>query len=163
MLVCAHGAVSDFCKEHGMVIVEYFYGRIEDYSGVCRVLVTDQIEDESEYYYMKGKMLAHGIELISVKHKDCDKMLDYLAYVTKRDSEDRKKYGGRHMFGFSKDGLTEHGRAVVGRILELRDMGYTYRQIKEDSGVHHPNGNSLSISTIQIIVKNRKKYEKEGL
>ena len=163
MLVCAHGAVSDFCKEHGMVIAEYFYGNVEDYSGVCPVLVTDAIENESEYYYLKGKMLARGIELISVKHKDCDKMLAYLAYEAKRDSEDRKKYGGRRIFGFDANGLTEHGRVVVGRILELRDMGYKYRQIQSDSGVHHPNGNSLSISTIQIIVKNREKYEKEGL
>jgi hypothetical protein len=67
------------------------------------------------------------------------------------------------MFGFGPDGLREDGRAVVKRVLELRDKGFVYRQIKEDPGVHHPDGRSLSISTIQIIIKNREIYEREGL
>lgn len=164
MLVCAHGAVSDFCKEHGMVIVENYTGDIENYKGVCRVIVTAEIESESEYYYLKGKMLANGIELISTKHKDCDKMLDFLAYNARREAENRRqKYGGRHRFGFNEDGLTDTGRAVVKRIFELRDAGYTLRAIRDDEGVYHPNGKSLSTSTIQVIVKNREKYEREGL
>ena len=49
------------------------------------------------------------------------------------------------------------------RILELRDAGYTYQKINEDGEVRHPDGRKLGISTIQVILKNRKDYEKEGL
>jgi intein-encoded DNA endonuclease-like protein len=59
--------------------------------------------------------------------------------------------------------MHEEGREVVRRILELRDSGCAYREIREDAGVHHRDGRKLSISTIQIIVKNREEYEKEGL
>ena len=162
MLVCAHGAVSDFCKEHYMIILESFDGNIEEYKGMCRVIVTDSIEEENwlEYCFLKGRMLAKGIELISTKHKDCDQMTEYVAHVLRTK---RKKSGGRHKFGFNENGLTDTGRAVVKRIFELRDAGYTLREIADDDGVYHPNGKSLSSSTIQTIVKNREKYEQEGL
>ena len=44
-------------------------------------------------------------------------------------------------------------------IIELKDKGYTLRRIQEDSRVVHTDGRKLSISTIQLIVKNRKDYE----
>ena len=59
--------------------------------------------------------------------------------------------------------MTVDRKAVKRNLDELRDMGFTYRRISEDENVHHPDGRKLNISTIQIILKNRKIYEKEGL
>lgn len=165
MFVCAHGDVTEFCLEHDMVVIETHEGNIEDYRGfMCPILVTDQDMSENEYHFLKGKMLARGVELVSTHYKDSGCLADFVKYSAARDAEERKaRYGGRHMFGFGSDGLRPDGRAVVKRILELRDAGYVYRQIKADPGVHHPDGRSLSISTIQIIIKNREIYEREGL
>ena len=161
MIVCAHGAVADFCKAHDMVIVDRYEGDIESYKGVCRVLVTDQELSEYEYYFLKGKMFAAGVELISTRYVD---QMDLFGVIK---NSPRGKNGGRHKFGFHReDGelkFNDGSREVVKRIFELRDMGYTYRAIQEDSGVHHPDGRKIAISTIQIILKNRKKYEEEGL
>jgi hypothetical protein len=49
--------------------------------------------------------------------------------------------------------------AVVKRIFELGDQGYTLRQIQADEDVHHDDGRKLAISTIQLILKNRKDYD----
>lgn len=164
MVVCAHGNVNEFCKEYDMLIVETHVGDIEKYSGIFRVLVTDQEMTEYNYYYLKGRMLAKGYELVSVHHSDKRCLVDLIAHTVEKELEDkREKFGGRHMFGTNEDGLTEHGRTVVRRILELRDTGFSLRQIKECPDVHHPDGKSLSISTIQVIIKNREIYEKKGL
>ena len=165
MFVCAHGDVSDFCAERDMVIIDSYEGEIENYSGfLCSVLVTDKDMSENEYHFLKGKMLARGVELVSTRYKDSSCLADFVRYSAGREIEERKqKYGGRHMFGFCDEGFLPEGRAVVKRILELRDKGFKYRQIKEDPEVHHPDGRSLSISTIQIIIKNRKAYEEKGL
>lgn len=162
MIVCAHGDVTDFCKKHHMVIVETHEGDLLDYSGKARILVTDQKITEVEYYFVKGELIKRGVELVSTIHKDNVELLKLTPYMSRRE-----KSGGRSKFGFQKvDGeevLTETGRAVVKRILELRDAGYYYRDICDDEGVHYPDGRKLNISTIQIIIKNRKIYEKEGL
>ena len=160
MIVCAHGEVSDFCKLHDMVIVERHTGEIESYTGPCKVLVTDQDLTEYEYYFLKGRMFANGVELVSTKHVDSKCLFGDEGYKTGRN-------GGRQKFGFYRNGdevkLTDNGRRVVTRILELRDAGYTYQKINEDGEVRHPDGRKLGISTIQVILKNRKDYEKEGL
>lgn len=162
MLVCAHGDVTGFCEARGMVIVEQYEGDLEKYEGVCRILVTGAEMTEYEYYYLKGKLFAGGIELVSTRYTDDELLSGYAAYAGKRGAEERrKKYGGRQRFGFSDGVLTATGRAVVTRIFELRDRGYSYRMIREDDGVHHPDGRKLSISTIQIIIKNRSEYERE--
>jgi hypothetical protein len=157
MKVCANGVVADFCKNHGMEIVEHYVGDIENYDGNCRVLVTDKELEKYEYYYLKGKLLAQGVELISTKSWSAE---------PKEEVESKRK-GGRYMFGFHQTNgevtLHDNGRVVVKRILELRDAGYTYREIQNDPGVHHPDGRMIGISTIQIILSNREKYEKEGL
>ena len=162
MIVCAHGNVEKFCKEHDMVIIEQYDGDLEQYTGLCRVIVTDADMEQADYYLLKGKMLAMGIELVSTQHRALEDVSYEIAKLIKR-----KKTGGRTMFGFQKvDGelkLTEMGRAVVARIFELRDLGYPYRMIREDEGVYHPSGRKLSVSTIAVIVSNREKYEKEGL
>jgi hypothetical protein len=146
-----------------MIPVSSYDGNIEDYSGICRILVTDSLNSEKEYYSLKSKMLAKGIELVSTSHRDTDAVSQLILDSLVR----RKKYGGRHKFGFqSMNGetkLTERGRAIVKRIFELRDQGCTYDTIRKDVGVFHMDGGEISVSTIQIILRNRKFYEKEGL
>ena len=161
MIVCTHGNVSDYCRNHNMIPVCKYDGEIENYSGVCRILVTDKRLSQSEYYSLKSTMLARGVELVSVKHKDSDPVAKLI--VENIGKNRRPKYGGRYKFGFQDGKLTEKGRSVVGRIFELRDRGYSYHRIQEDDGVSHLDGRVLGISTIQIILKNRKIYEKEGL
>lgn len=160
MMVCGHGDVAEFCNERDMVVCEQYSGDIEKYRGVCPVLVTSQDMSEHEYYFLKGKLLSRGIELISTKHKDTEGLREFLVYQAGRR---KKNYSGRQMFGFQKVNgeviFTENGRAVVRRILEMRDAGYTLRQISDDEKVFHPDGRKISISTIQQIIKNRDTYE----
>lgn len=164
MIVCAHGDVREFCEAHDMIIIEDYVGEIEKYDGLFRVLVTAEEMSEHEYYFLKGKMLNRGYELVCIHRKDERTMVELMTYKVIREAEERReKYGGRHMFGMNGDGLTETGRVVVARIFELRDKNYTLRQISEDADVHKSDGSSLSISTIQTIIKNRGKYEEIGL
>jgi hypothetical protein len=160
MMVCGHGDVADFCKNRDMVICDEYSGDIEKYHGICPVLVTSQNMTEHEYYFLKGKLLARGVELISTIHKDREGMREFLVYQAERR---KKNYAGRQIFGCRLVGgetvLTENGRAVVNRIFEMHDSGFTLRQIREDEGVHHPDGRRLSISTVQLIIKNRAKYK----
>ena len=163
MVVCGHGDVSDFCARHDMVVVMQHDGDIESYRGLCRVLVTDKDMSEQEYYFLKGKMLAKGIELVSTRHKDTEQMSGYMVY---QNQQRREKCVGRCKFGFHRVGeeiVPHEGKMeVVKRIFELRDKGYTYRSIREDEQVRHIDGRKLSISTIELILKNRKEYEKYG-
>lgn len=165
MIVCLHGDAIDFCKNHDMVIGGMYVGEIEDYDGAIKVLVTDQEMSRHEYFFLKGKLFARGVELVSTRYKDDDLVSEFLMYSAGREQKNR--HGGRYRFGYhNKNGeikLHESGRAVVKRIFELRDRGFTYRAISEDAGVHHLDGGKLSISTIQIILQNREKYEEEGL
>lgn len=160
MIVCAHGDVSKYCKAHDMIIGETYNGEIEDYNGHCGVIVTDCEMSEAEYYFLKGKMLGRRIELVSVHHKDNKLLSDFIKYQAERR---KQNYGGRQPFGYKKRNgepfLTEEGFIVASRILEMRDKGYTLRQIREDKNVHHPDGRRISVSTIQLIIKNRKLYE----
>ena len=165
MVVCGHGDVSDFCEKHDMVMLMQYDGDIESYRGICRVLVTDRDMSEQEYYFLKGKMLAKGIELISTRHKDTKNMSEFTVYTSRKEMERRGKHTGRYKFGFQRVGekVVPHPKKmeVVNRILELRDEGCTYRVIREDSRVRHIDGRKLSISTIALIAQNREYYEKE--
>lgn len=161
MIVCTHGNVSDYCLYSNMIPVCEYVGEIEDYSGICRILVTDKSMSESEYYSLKSTMLARGVELVSVQYNDTDTVAKLI--VENIGKNRRPKSGGRNKFGFQEGKLTERGRRIVGRIFELRDRGYSYHRIQSDDGVSHLDGRVLGISTIQIILKNREVYEKEGL
>lgn len=156
MLVCAHGDVAKFCESHDMIICSTYTGELRDYRGVIRVLVTDSDMSESEYYFLKGELLASGVELISTRHKDDKLFTDYLIYANDRRKE---KYGARVSFGYYRENgrIVEHPQniLVVRRIHELRDAGLTIRAIREDDSVRHPDGRKLSISTIQKIIKKR--------
>ena len=154
MMVCAHGNVVDFCKERDMVICETWDGEISNYKGNCRVLVTDSLISEYEYYFLKGELIGKGVELISTIHKDDKFMVGYLTYVAERR---REKYSKRLPFGYCRRGgeVVEHpeSMAVIDRIIELRDAGATLDEIREDERVHHPDGRKLGKSTIQQLIK----------
>ena len=151
MIVCAHGEVSEYCKNHGMTICDQHVGNIEDYSGVCRVLVTDASLGENEFYALKLKMLKRGVELVSVEHSD-EAMSEFVSYLAKQNGGGR---GGRRKFGER----SEDEMKVVRRIFELRDNGYTLKEISEDPEVRYLDGRGkMPLSTIQVILNNRDKY-----
>lgn len=160
MIVCGHGNVTDYCKKRDMVIGEIWTGDIEKYNGPFHVLVTDREMSESEYYFLKGKMLASGIELISTRYKDNKLMTDYLSYQA---AQRKERYGGRQPFGYyRRNGVVVENPAmmyVARKIIELRDSGVSLKKIQDNPEIHHPDGRKISVSTIQQIIKNREKYE----
>lgn len=159
MVVCAHGDVAKFCESHEMEILESYSGNLADYKGNCAVVVTAQRMDRSKYDSLKCELFGRGIELVSLEWTDDEVILRLL----RNQIEQRGKRGGRQMFGWRK----EKGRfveipskiAVARRIIELRDAGMTYREIRENVDVRHPDGGELSLSTIRTIIENREKYE----
>lgn len=156
MVVAAHGNVDAYCQEHGMVIAERYSGKLEDYRGGHLVLVTDNCSDRNDYFYLKYLLLKRKVTLIST-HWESRDIEDFVSYLNQR--ERREKYGGRMPFGFGRDGLSAEGKRVACRIISLRDAGLTYKQISEDEGVRYLDGRRIPISTIQVILRNRSKYE----
>ena len=150
MIVCAHGEVSEYCESRDMIIVERYAGDIEKYNGVCCVLVTDRDMSSGEYYYLKGKMLAQGVELVSTRYVDTEN----LSHGVVQEVYEKRPGPGRKRFGEN----SEAEMAVVRRIFELRDSGSSLREISEDEKVGYLDGRKMSISTIQVILKNRDKY-----
>lgn len=161
MFVCAHGDVSEYCNDHEMFICETWDGDIEDYRGVFRVLVTDREMSESEYYFLKGKMLGRGMELVSTRYTDNKVMAGYLTYQADRKKE---SHSVRQPFGFKlRNGVVTEIPEMVDvarKIIMLRDSGITLRQIRETPGICHPDGRKISVSTIQQIIDNRERYDK---
>lgn len=151
MIVCAHGEVSEYCKNHGMTICDQHIGDIEEYQGVCRVLVTDAPMGENEFYALKLKMLKRGVELVSIDHSD-EAMSEFVSYLAMQSRGGNG--GGRPRFGSG----SEAEMAVVRRIFELRDAGCTLREISENPEVAYLDGRRISVSTIQGILRNREKY-----
>jgi hypothetical protein len=109
-------------------------------------------------------MLAKGVELVSTWHNDSEVVAHFM--IASLSNTRREKRGGRYKFGFQningKMVLTEDAKWVVTRILRLRDLGYSYHSIRNDDEVRHPDGRKLAVSTIQIILENRKIYEEAG-
>lgn len=153
MVVCAHGEVAGFCKNHEMEILESYNGDLRDYSGSCPVIVTDQQMTREEYEALKCKMFSRGVEVISVDWTDDRTILSLLRLTIER----RKKRGGRQMFGFYKKNgvIAEIPEKIemARRIIVLRDSGKTLREITE--------AEDLSLSTVQTILNNRDKYERK--
>ena len=163
MIVVAHGDVDAYCEAHGMTIAERYAGKLEDYSGRGLILVTDNCESLNDYYYLKYKLRRRRVELVSTHWHD-QGVSDFIQYLGDRESDDRKKtYTGRLPFGFHRvGGKTVEDPAVIEiarRIVAMRDAGATYREIVEDEDVRYPDGRRMSISTIQVILRNRSKYE----
>lgn len=146
MMVCAHGDVTEFCNARGMVICEVYEGDIREYRGHARVLVTDSDVCESEYYFLKGEMLAKGYELISTRYDDNEMLSKYIRY-----SVDRRKEKHR-----SRKPLADREDPVVDRILELRAAGLSLRAIQEDEGVRRADGKKYSVSTIAEVIRRKK-------
>ena len=161
MNVAAHGNVDAYCEAHDMVIVERYTGDVTEYNGGYHVLVTDNCEDQNDYYYAKYKLMLRKIELISTHWGDAG-VEDFVRYLSEREFERRKdKYTGRLAFGFRKvNGVVVEDEVSIGiarRIIALRDSGKKYREIAD--AVTYPDGRRMSVSTIQVILKNRSKYE----
>lgn len=149
IVCCAHGNVTEYCKEHGLKISDTWSGDLRAYRGKCHVLVTDSEMSEQEYYFLKGELLAKGYDLLSTRYKDDEGLLEFIVYANQRRKD---RSGGRQRFG---------DRIVIDRILELRAAGKTLRAIREDEVVRHLNGNKLSICTISKIIEREKESEKE--
>ena len=160
MVVCGHGEVAGFCSAHEMEILESYDGPLSEYKGNCAVIVTAAEMSREEYDSLKCNLFSRGVELVSTAWTDDSVILRLL----RNQIEQRKKRGGRQMFGYRKrNGVVvaiPAGVAVARRIIELRDSGYTLRCIQEDEGVRHWDGKKLCISTIQTILKNREVYER---
>jgi hypothetical protein len=152
MVVCAHGNVSQFCEEHGMKILESYEGDLSDYKGNCAVVVTDQEMTRKDYDDRKCLLFSRGVELVSTEWTDDDVILRLLHSQV----ENRKRRGGRQMYGFRK----ENGKiveipekiTVAKTIICMRNTGKTLREIRERVG--------LSVTTIQTILNNRGVYDK---
>ena len=165
MVVCAHdnhGKVAEFCEAHEMKILEWYTGNLRDcHKGDCTVVVTDQAMSRQEYDSLKCTLFGRGLELVSTDWTDDEVILALL----RQTIEYRKRRGGRQMFGFTKKNgvIVEipEMMEVARRVIELRDAGITLKGIRADSGVHHPDGKKISMSTIQLIIKNRDKYERK--
>ena len=156
MFVVAHGDVAEFCEKHGFVICDTYTGKLEDYKGQGLVVVTDNCADKHEFYYMKLLFMRKKITLLSTHWED-ESISDFVQYI--RTRENKSGIGGRLAFGFTRNGLTPDGKKIAQRIFELRDAGMKYSEIQNDPGVRHLDGRKMSISTIQVILKNRGKYE----
>ena len=160
MVVCAHGDVAKFCESHEMEILESYSGNLADYKGNCAVVVTAQRMDRSEYDSLKCELFGRGIELVSQEWTDDEVILRLLRNQIKQ----RGRRGGRQMFGYykRKGEVVEKPEliAVARRIIELRDAGKTYREIRENPEAQPADWGELSLSTIQTIIKNREKYGK---
>ncbi len=149
MMVCAHGDVTEFCNARGMVICEVYEGDIREYRGHARVLVTDSDVCESEYYFLKGEMLAKGYELISTRYDDNEMLSQYIRYSVDRRKENRRS---RKSLGTRDDPAS---LAVVDRILKLRAAGMSLRAIREDEGVRRADGKKYSVSTIAEVIRRK--------
>lgn len=162
MIVAAHGNVSEYCAAHGMQIGEVYTGKVEDYHGNCLILVTDNCDTEHEYYYLKYKLRKRKIELVST-HWNNEDVSAFVRYLEQMES--REKSGGRAPFGFRwESGKVVEDPAVIEvarKVIALRDAGIPWRKIAESDEICYRDGSKLSISTLQVIVKNRSKYDEK--
>lgn len=161
MVVCAHGDVAGFCEAYEMQILESYVGNIGDYhKSNCAVIVTDQAMTRQEYDSLKCTLFGRGVELVSTEWTDDEVILRLLH----NQIQNRRKRGGRQVFGFTK----KNGQVVeipemmevARRVIKMRDDGFTLKEISADRRVRHPDGKRISVSTIQMIVKNRERYER---
>jgi hypothetical protein len=138
-----------------MKVLETYEGDLRDYHGSCPVLVTDLMMDRENYDSLKCELFSRGVDLVSTHWLDDD----VVVRLIRGDLERRRKRGGRQMFGFcKKNGVIAEipeKMAVARRVIEMRDAGYTLRQIQDDLDEY------MAISTIQVIIRNRDKYERK--
>jgi len=160
MIVAAHGNVDAYCAEHGMVIAERYEGDVAEYRGSCLVLVTDNCEDQNDYYYLKYLLRKRKVELLSTHWHSAD-VSEFVRYMSLREEEMRReKYVGRAPFGFRRVNgavvVDETEIAIARKAVAMRDASAKLREIAEEAS--RMSGRNVSISTIQMILKNRGKY-----
>jgi hypothetical protein len=159
MVVCTHGEVADFCRKYDMKVLETYDGDLSNYRGSCPVLVTNARMTREDYDVLKCELFSRGVDLVSTHWLDDD----VVVRLIRKQLADRGRKGGRQIFGYTKrNGFVveiPEKMAVARRVIEMRDAGYTLRQIRDDEDVYHTDGKKLAISTIQQIIKNRNKYE----
>lgn len=165
MIVAAHGDVKSYCDEHGMFIGEYYSGALEDYRGKCLVLVTDADLDKKHYHYLKYVLLKRNVELVCTHRQTDIELGEFITYLNTHEKERQKAlHTGRLPFGFRRgangEGIPDPETFETARkIIRMRDQGAIYREIVDDPEIRHPDGRKMSVSTIQVILKNRSKYE----
>lgn len=166
MIVCAHcvsAEVERFCENHEMRILESYAGKLDDYEGRCAVIVTSEEMTRQEYDDMKCLLFGRGYELVSTTWTD-DEVIVRLLH---NQIEQLKKRGGRQRFGYYKRNgiitVNPEKIKVAQRVIQLRDRGLTLREISYHKDVVKALGRELSISTVQVIIKNREIYEHEEI
>lgn len=163
MKVVVHGDADGFCQERGWEIVGRYRDRLDQYDWRCGTLVTAQPMSKKKFYYQKYLLYKRGYTLLSTQYHD-NEMSDFVEYLAEREREKKKKKsGGRAPYGYKWENgvlLIDPATIVTARrIVALRDAGKTYKQIQDDPEVCYENGRRMSISTIQVILSNRSKYE----
>lgn len=165
--VAAQGDVSDYCRDHGYYVKEWYNSENDpaDYSGEWNILVTDwPYESKNEYYATKIRLLRRGIELISTVWNDMD-LDDFAQEFVELERKRRKKNhsGGRCPFGYrwikGEQERVPGDFEVAQLIVRLRDEGKTYQQIADHPDVHRADGTRFGTSIIQVILRNRSRYE----
>lgn len=162
MLVCVCGGeeADAFCEAHDIIVFARYDGDLGSYRGDCPVLVTDQPMTREGYDKWKCHLFARGVELISTRWTDDEAILRLLRVMVER----KGRRGGRQVFGFYRRNgeiLANPAKMAVARkVIELRDAGLTYREIRDTDGVSHSGGKQLCTSTIRTICENRDLYEK---
>jgi hypothetical protein len=148
-----------------MAIAEIYDGSLEEYRGRCVVLVTDADLDKNQYHYLKYKLLKRKVELICIHQQTDAEVGEFISYLSNQERRRQQQlHKGRVAFGFTRNRSGEEVEdperiAVARRVVRLRDAGLTYQKIVDDPEVRYPDGRKMSVSTIQVILKNRSKYE----
>lgn len=160
MNVVVHESSDAYCEQRGWTVVGHYNYRLEEYDWRCPVIVTGAKIGERRYYHEKFKLMKRGYTLLSSLYSD-DGFADY-QYEQKK-GKPRVKRGGRLCFGFIRENGQEAAdpvtMPVVQRIHELRNAGVKYKDIQADEKVCYPDGRSMSISTIQVILNNKERYK----
>ena len=160
MRVVVHGDCDAYCMDRGWTIVRRYRWPLSQYDWPEPVIVTGAQMGKESYYRAKFKLMKRGYTLLSSLYDD-DGFAEY--QYQQRKSKPHIKSGGRICFGFTR---TEAGEvvdpetmAVVQRIYKLRSEGKKYREIRDDEKVCYPDGRTISISSIQVILTNKERYK----
>ncbi len=157
MNVVIHGEAREYCDSLGLVVVGEYDGSLEEYKGLCPIVVTGEDMEENEYYYLKYLLLRRKVELISVRWNN-EHLNSFVVYLNERE-HDRGRHTGRLPYGFMRRNgvVVENPEKILValEILRLRDEGKTYRDIKK----RLPREMDMSISTIATICEHRERYE----
>lgn len=172
--VAAQGDVSRFCAENGLVVVEEYSGNILEYDGRSEILVVSGEWTIFEFYYCQYRLLKRGKLLVSADgYGDFGTVIEqFVKYLVARDLDLQRKNrkGGRQPYGFRWiDGARVEipsEMAIARMIIQMREVEHkSYREIEHEvyaEGYRNQKGHKLTVSTIQVILKNRDLYTMGG-